>query len=265
MSEPADRVDPANVPVLFAARAPAPDGSWLSSRLKPARWQRRRVQAAARGVARPRFARETEVTTPVARYCVLSANAPACDVLLYITACDVNIMTMPCNLHHSERLRRRSIADTRALHILDIENLAGGPNFTPNAADALRRQYEAIVPFGPDDLVVIASSHYGARTAWFSWPHARHLVRSGPDGADLALIGVLENERVAERFQTVILGSGDGIFAEPCARLQAAGCGVTVVSGAGMLSRRLAFAVRDLISLQPDDISCTARVLRTAA
>lgn len=172
---------------------------------------------------------------------------------------------MPYAIPHNEPLGRRPAAVPRALHMLDIENLAGGPDFTITGAEALRRQYEATVPIGSDDLVVIASSHHAARRAWFAWPHARRLVRSGADGADLALVAVLETERIAERFHTVVLGSGDGIFAEPCARLQAEGCRVTVVSQPGMLSRRLAFAVRDRIALRVDHVSCPARVLRTAA
>ncbi len=61
----------------------------------------------------------------------------------------------------------------------------------------------------------------------------------------------MKTERIDERFDRVVLGSGDGIFAEVCALLQAAGCVVTVVSRREALSRRLRFAVRDVRFLPP--------------
>jgi hypothetical protein len=67
-------------------------------------------------------------------------------------------------------------------------------------------------------------------------------VRSGPNGADLALLEVLEREEVEGRSSRVVIGSGDGIFAEAAARLQAGGVDVTVVTRAQSLSRRLRLA-----------------------
>jgi hypothetical protein len=153
----------------------------------------------------------------------------------------------------------------RTLHLVDLENLAGGADFTAVQAAALRTAYEHVVGIGPDDLVIVATSHYAAPVAWFAWPHARRLTRSGQDGADLALLDVLASERVTERFSAVIVASGDGIFAEASASIQAAGCQVTVVSRPQALSRRLAFAVRDQISLNVIDLAVSARALRSAA
>jgi hypothetical protein len=166
---------------------------------------------------------------------------------------------------HGAPHERHPTRAPRALHLLDIENLVGGARFSAADAAALRRRYGAVVAIGPEDLIVMATSHYAAPVAWFAWQNVRRVVRSGPDGADLALIEVLETERVAERFEEVIIASGDGIFTEPSARLQAAGCHVTIVYQPGTLSRRLAFAVRDRISLPVDRISVPARVLRRAA
>src|SRR4051794_14504142 len=115
----------------------------------------------------------------------------------------------------------------RTLHLIDLENLAGSPDFSSADADAVRRSYDRTVGIGPDDLVIVAASHYSAPAAWFGWPNVRRLVRSGPNGADLALLQVVANERIAERFSSIIVASGDGIFAEAAARLQAAGCTVT--------------------------------------
>jgi hypothetical protein len=75
----------------------------------------------------------------------------------------------------------------------------------------------------------------------------------------LALIDVIRLEDISARFDHVVIASGDGIFAEPCARLQAAGCSVTVVSRRhAALSRGLAFAVRDVRFLELDVALATA-------
>jgi len=167
--------------------------------------------------------------------------------------------------HHRPGVRLSPTQAPRALHLLDLENLAGGARFNAADATALRRRYEAAINIGREDLIVIATSHHAAPVAWFAWADVRRLVRSGVDGADLALIEVLETERVAQRFQTVIVGSGDGNFAEPSARLQAAGCRVTVVYQPGTLSRRLAFAVRDRIGLPADRAFSRAQLVGRAA
>jgi len=72
------------------------------------------------------------------------------------------------------------------------------------------------------------------------------VVRSGPDGADLALVEIVEMEDVAVRFDRIVIASGDGIFAHPAAQLQASGVAVTVVSRPDALSRQLKLAARDI-------------------
>ena len=140
------------------------------------------------------------------------------------------------------RLRRLE----RAIHFLDIENLTGTSLPQAHEVEVIKRAYGRAVPVGANDLVIMATSHLAAPAAWWGWPEARRLVRSGPNGADLALLHAIETEDVAARFSRVVIGSGDGIFAEACARLQAAGCQLIVVTRAKSLSRALRFAVRDV-------------------
>ena len=83
----------------------------------------------------------------------------------------------------------------------------------------------------------------------FAFPGARHLWRSGHDGADLALLDVLENERVDQRFGRVTLCSGDGIFAASAARLAGAGVNVTVVALKGHLAAQLVLAAHNIVQL----------------
>jgi hypothetical protein len=137
----------------------------------------------------------------------------------------------------------------RRLHLIDIENLAG------DSLPSLRRVREAQglyaywLAFGAMDQVEVASSHLSLVNAALGWPHAHYRIRSGPDGADLALLDVLRHENVAKRFTHVAIGSGDHLFAEAAAHLVAQGVWVTVVSRRRSLSARLALAAREVIFL----------------
>jgi hypothetical protein len=140
----------------------------------------------------------------------------------------------------------------RLLHILDLENLVGSADFSTRQASDVYRAYVGTAPAGLVNQLVIATSHHAAAAAWFGMPaNARRLVRSGQDGADLALLKVLTTEPVASRYDQIVIGSGDGIFAEEAARLQVAGASITVVTRYDSLSRRLRLAVRDIRYLDP--------------
>src|SRR5580692_2218608 len=137
----------------------------------------------------------------------------------------------------------------RTLHVVDIENLAGAAIPSLDLVSAVQLSYLARLRFGADDHVVLATSHLGLLNAGLGWPHARHLVRSGKDGADLELLDVLEHENVATRFRHVVIGSGDGIFGRSAASLAASGVRITVISRHGSLSPGLARAAGDVIYL----------------
>jgi NYN domain len=146
----------------------------------------------------------------------------------------------------------------RAMHLIDIENLTGSP--LPSLADAahVRAVYRKHVGVGPGDHVVVACSHLAFKNAGFGWSDARHLVRSGPDGADSELLDVLYLENVAARFHRIVIGSGDGIFAAAAAYLASRGCHVAVVSRRERLSARLRLAAHDVIYLDSETPSTGA-------
>lgn len=137
----------------------------------------------------------------------------------------------------------------RALHLVDIENLAGAPRPSLAVVSEVQGRYMARLAFGADDQVVMAASHRGLLDAACGWPHARYRVRSGKDGADLELIDVLEHENVAARFRHVVIGSGDGIFGNAAARLADRGVYITVVSLRRSLSACLARSASDIVYL----------------
>ena len=138
-------------------------------------------------------------------------------------------------------------SDRRAIHLIDIENLLGLPR--PTLAE-VRAGYEAYFGLvGDTDLVVIAFNHGAFSAVAWGWPNARRLMRSGENGADHALLDVLRYERVEQRFEAVVIASGDGIFAEAVARLGGLGVDVTVVSRPEALSRRLRMAARHVLEV----------------
>lgn len=148
-----------------------------------------------------------------------------------------------------QRVSTRSRFPARRLHVVDVENLAGDP--LPSLCQVREAQglYADCLGFGPMDQVEVASSHLTLLNAGLGWPHAHYRVRSGPDGADLALLDVLRNENIAKRFTHVAIGSGDHLFAEEAAHLAAQGVWVTVVSRRGSPSSRLTLAAHEVIFL----------------
>jgi hypothetical protein len=61
----------------------------------------------------------------------------------------------------------------------------------------------------------------------------------GIGGTDLALIGAIENEPFQEHIDSMILVSGDHIFADQIKRLEEFGISTTVISLSGALSNQL--------------------------
>lgn len=138
----------------------------------------------------------------------------------------------------------------RTLHLIDVENLVGACHLSTLQVRTAESAYRQTIQVAEGDHLIVSSSHHNAKPTWFGWGGSpRRLVRSGPDGADLALLAVIDAEGVSARFGRVVIGSGDGIFTEAAARLQAAGVEVSVVSRKRGLSRRLCLAVRDTRTL----------------
>lgn len=140
---------------------------------------------------------------------------------------------------------------TRTLHALDVENLCSSSSLSPELVVAAAAAYAAVVPVDDRDHVVLSVSHHNAFSTFFNWPgSARRLLGSGRDGADLQLLEVLYTENLPSRYDRVVLGSGDGIFAPAVIWLRKEGVDVTVVARAGSLSYLL-FAAGGVVLL-PD-------------
>ena len=130
----------------------------------------------------------------------------------------------------------------RHLVLIDIENIAATPS--PSEAEVvcvLRALADAIPGFSTAQRVWV-SSHRAALAVGCAAPGDRRLWRSGRDGADLALLEVMDSEHLAERFERVTVCSGDGIFADGVARLAGQGVSVAVIALRGHLATRLRLA-----------------------
>lgn len=146
-------------------------------------------------------------------------------------------------------MAKKPTAD-RHLVLVDIENLVGSP--TPQVEWVKQVQQRLTEQLALDDaLVVVACSHHAARTVAFAWQGGRLLVRSGPDGADLALLDVLAHEPTARRCSRLTVASGDGILAEPLSVFAAQGVTTQVVATRGHLSRRSQLAAGSVLLLEP--------------
>ena len=138
----------------------------------------------------------------------------------------------------------------RTKFFLDLENLAGGTRFDGPQIAGIAASIIQIVGLRDDDQYVIGSSHYTAERSAYHvrelWHGCRHVVLSGPDGADCVLIdALLEETRVDD--MRIVIGSGDGIFAAASRELQERGASVIVVAAdAASLSGELRSTTDDV-------------------
>jgi hypothetical protein len=134
----------------------------------------------------------------------------------------------------SVTLERSSDAAGRALHLVDIENLSGGPHRSP--AEHLRayRAYERRAEVRPGDQIVVAACGRVMASLAFGLPDgiARHCA-NGDDGADAVLLGYGTAEFIADRYERLVIGSGDHAFVGLAEDAYALGMTVLVVSGRG--------------------------------
>jgi len=130
----------------------------------------------------------------------------------------------------------------RSLYLIDIENLCGGP-FHPRARRILGF-FLLQSEWRNGDISYLAANH--ALLAQLAWEiqemRCRIHARGGRDGADQALLADAPSDRVVERFDRVVIGSGDGIFAALAEHARSAGVEVEVVARPRHLSTRLALA-----------------------
>lgn len=149
------------------------------------------------------------------------------------------------------------VTSNRRLVLVDIENIVGGGVSFPEQVHGAQAAIAAAIGLRDGDQVILACGRFGVDVVGFEWRGHRRLVfRAGSNGADLALLDVLETERVANRFTEVVLVSGDGIFSTVVSLLGHC-TNVTVVSRPDACSRKLRMAAKRVIDLNYDPTAST--------
>ena len=133
----------------------------------------------------------------------------------------------------------KGIKANRTIHLIDIENLCGSCDLSIATVEQARAAYFDAAQPGADDLFVIAASNHNQEAAAFGWPNGKHVFRSGQDGADIELALVMINEHLDQRFQTVVLASGDGGLAPFAEHLMQLGSELVIVSLRNALSHQM--------------------------
>lgn len=136
--------------------------------------------------------------------------------------------------------RAKHVPAGRALHLIDIENLIGGPRAELPAIYQVRSCYLNTVPIREDDHFVIGANPQVAPFAAEFWPPAELVAMRGPNGADIALIErVKDVPFVASLYDRIVIGSGDGVFVHVAWAYRRKGRVVEVASRPRSLSRVL--------------------------
>ena len=146
-------------------------------------------------------------------------------------------------------------AGWRTLHLVDADNLLGDPQCTDAAhISSVFAAYRQASAFAPGDHVVVATgcNSQHVLSVELAWPAVCHRRRSGPDGADMALLEESDWAARVGRFRRVVIGSGDRIFLAALDRLRSADITVDVVSRRRSLSSALAVRARGSLHYLPE-------------
>lgn len=128
----------------------------------------------------------------------------------------------------------------RSLHLIDLENLAGGWL----QADHVRMVwdcYTTAIGIQPGDGVIVALDRHLTDVFFqIARPDIQLRAGSGPDGADRALTDAIDIRHAATRYNAIIIASGDHHFCEIARQARGLGMAVWQVTGYGRRSAELA-------------------------
>ena len=138
-----------------------------------------------------------------------------------------------------EHRLRRHLPRGRTLHLVDLENLAGGSSVDLAGVDDAFDRYERVVRFRRGDHRIVACGRRLAFPAKDRWRGALVKAAHGVDGADRALLAEAPPAFVRGHYDRVVVASGDHGFAPLVIELDRLGLDVCVVSRRAALARTL--------------------------
>lgn len=146
----------------------------------------------------------------------------------------------------------------RTVHVIDLENGVGGGSARQEEIQRYWNVYRLeAVGIAPQDLVFVGVSERAARKFRRSLRDEAIKWRigdNGPDGADHALLDAVNVQRIARRYDRLVIASRDHIFAPLAREARALGMTVRIVTGEKNVSRELkaaAWAQTTIRSLAP--------------
>lgn len=148
----------------------------------------------------------------------------------------------------------------RSLHLVDIENQLGHGHIKAHEVTEFMTSYKALSNMRAGDPVIIAvsSSEGLLELASANMTSCRLMHRPGKNGADLELLDVMLLENIADRFDLVVLASGDGGFVQAVFDLGLQGVHITVIGRAGHISKRLRLVAHQTIEFPNYDLESYA-------
>ena len=141
----------------------------------------------------------------------------------------------------------------RALHLHDVENMAGCARPTRSLLRTVRAQVDQVAPPRHGDHVIAGSNPCVVPWAAPVWSAGQWVGRHGADGADHALLAMADPEDVAARYARLVIGSGDHAFTDLALAARLLGVEVWVLARPGSLARGLEAAAHR-VCLLPDGL-----------
>ncbi len=137
-------------------------------------------------------------------------------------------------------------ANGRTCHIVDIENLVGSLESRHIYSDEVRAKVFTEVSSGyqrkwvhSSDLVYVGCDAAIMYSTALDWEHYSVRFGRGKDGADRALMEVIDIDAVARSCDVLQIASGDHAFADLARLARSEGLFVRAVARSGQLSREL--------------------------
>lgn len=145
---------------------------------------------------------------------------------------------------------KKSLKQGRTVLLADVENIVGKPLISAMDAFKASFQVKKLIKPSDRDLAIIATGKANALAAHVGWQGGQHRFKAGKDGADIVLVKEILEGNLSDRFETVVIASGDHAFAPFAEFLMNKGTKVVIVSLEGSLSRDL------------ENLGCDIRLLR---
>ena len=127
---------------------------------------------------------------------------------------------------------------------VDLENACGGSGFVAQNQALVRKKIQMFTDQFASQVTysVGPSALQDCPNLVWDWGFARFLPGRGLDGADLALLAAIQSDRFRANVDSLILVSGDHIFAEAVLELKSTGISTTVIAQSRSLSNQLRIA-----------------------